>query len=136
MTGETHHGVPPDFVSRTEAEAAFLGLVLDRIDGLDVWPRELKDGTPWLLLSLDLPLNGSHIEAVARLDFMGDTVRGGYSPAFLNWDSELTAGEAGIEVSGPAGLDLTDSVETLAAETVRWFADRADGWAAEVAGIR
>jgi len=59
-----------------------------------------------------------------RLDFDERGIRGGWSPASLNWDDGVRAEEARIDVSGPDGVRyLADgaSVEDLARRAAEWF---------------
>jgi hypothetical protein len=41
---------------------------------------------------------------VLRLDFDGVEIKGGWSPACLNWDDGVRAGDAGIDTSSSEGI--------------------------------
>ncbi|MGW7532415.1 hypothetical protein [Amycolatopsis sp. NPDC054798] len=107
----------------TEAERVF-ALSLDAlVPGLDYWLHADDDGTPWLLISLDI-VEDNAVLATLRLDFDERGIRGGWSPACLNWDGEVRAEDALIELSGPDGLiHPADgaSVEDLARRAAEWF---------------
>ena len=114
----------------TEAEATFLDALLPVYLDLDVWLHEDDDGTPWLMVSHDMVV-GSHITDTLRADFDGGAVRGGWSPATLNWDSGGRAAYAEIETGPPDGLDLSGlPVTELAEATAQWFANHEQCWPA------
>lgn len=57
-----------------------------------------------------------------RIDFDGNSVRGGVSPANLNWDDGVRAADAGIDTRPPHGLEAVVTTPEEAAELVaRWF---------------
>jgi hypothetical protein len=96
-----------------------------------VWPHYDGEGRPWLLVSLDW-VKGRSIAATPRLDFAGDSIVGGYSPANLNWDDGVPAAEAGIDPSEPGGIHRVGNAEQLASAAIAWFQDRADRWEFEL----
>lgn len=115
----------PEVNPRTEAEAEFLAVLLLEQPGLDVWEHTTPEGQPWLIVSRDFSEDGK-IRDTLRLDFDGRAIRGGWSPAFLNWDDGVPAGEAGIDVGPPDGIDLQHgSPAELAEAAAAWF-DRHD----------
>lgn len=100
---------------------------LERVHpGLDYWLHEDPDGTPWMLVSLDI-MRGGVIVAAPRIDIDTNGARGGLSPAMLNWDDGVRAEDAGIDTTGlggfdePLGPDLVD-------QAALWFLDRADSF--------
>lgn len=110
---------------RTNAEAEFLAaLLLDEPPYLDVWTHTNAAGEPWLCVSLSLA-SGVAVERTLRLDFDGRCIRGGWSPANLNWDSGLPAQEAGIDTRPPDGIEVTGGSPTALAQASRdWFRAR------------
>jgi hypothetical protein len=116
----------------TGAELAFATVLNALAPGLDYWLHADGDGTPWLLVSLDL-IEGRSVRATLRLDFDDRGIRGGWSPSCLNWDDGMRAEEALIELSGPDGLVFPangSSVEDLARCAAGWFIQSKKGrWA-------
>ncbi|MBN6039632.1 hypothetical protein [Amycolatopsis sp. 195334CR] len=107
----------------TSAELAFASSLNVLVPGLDYWLHADADGTPWLLVSLDL-VEGQSIRDTLRLDFDDDGIRGGCSPSCLNWDDGVRAEEASIDLSGPDGLVVPAngaSSEDLARRVAEWF---------------
>ncbi|TDP96794.1 hypothetical protein [Labedaea rhizosphaerae] len=107
----------------TDAELAFATTLNELLPGLDYWLYADDDGTPWLLVSLDI-IDDNAVLDTLRLDFDERGIRGGWSPACLNWDSEMRAEAAGIDVSGPDGLvrqTIDSPVEDLARRAAEWF---------------
>jgi hypothetical protein len=91
----------------TAAEREFVTVIQSELGHpVDVWLNE-SDGRPWLTVSLDVVRDGGGIAATWRLDFDGDTVCGGRSPAYLNWDDGVSADEAGINMTPPRGMPRT-----------------------------
>ncbi|TWP53535.1 hypothetical protein FKR81_06175 [Lentzea tibetensis] len=90
---------------------------------LDFWLHADGDGTPWLLVSHDV-IEDRAVLATLRLDFDENGIRGGWSPACLNWDDGVRAEAAQIDVSGPDGLDLRaagHTAEEMALRAAEWF---------------
>lgn len=116
----------------TAAELTFARALNALVPGLDYWLHADDDGTPWLLVSLDL-LEGDAVRDTLRLDFDDHGIRGGWSPSCLNWDGGVRAEEALIDVTGPDGLVLPangSSVENLARRAAEWFTAPKNGrWA-------
>jgi hypothetical protein len=116
----------------TEAEIAFATSLTAMTPGLDYWLHADDDGTPWLLVSLDL-IDGNVVQSTLRLDFDGRGIRGGWSPSCLNWDDGMRAEEALIDLAGPDGLDFPgqgSSVQDLAHRAAEWFIQLKKGrWA-------
>ncbi|MGK3208471.1 hypothetical protein [Amycolatopsis sp. MEPSY49] len=107
----------------TQAELAFATSLNALLPRLDYWLHADDDGTPWLLVSLDL-IEGRTVSATLRLDFDGRGIRGGWSPSCLNWDDGVRAEEALIDLTGPDGLVFPAngaSVEDLARHAAEWF---------------
>ncbi|RSN60572.1 hypothetical protein DMH01_14825 [Amycolatopsis sp. WAC 04182] len=116
----------------TKAERVFAISLDALVPGLDYWLHADGDGTPWLLVSLDV-VEDNAVLATLRLDFDERGIRGGWSPACLNWDDGVRAEEALIELSGPDGvIHPADgaSVEDLARRAAEWFtAPKRGRWA-------
>ncbi|UGT43168.1 hypothetical protein LTV02_07190 [Nocardia yamanashiensis] len=116
----------------TAAELAFAISLNALAPGLDYWLHADDDGTPWLLVSLDL-LEGDAVRGTLCLDFDGRGILGGWSPSCLNWDDGVRAEEALIDLTGPDSLVLPadgSSVENLARHAAKWFTTPKKGrWA-------
>jgi hypothetical protein len=64
-----------------------------------------------------------------RLDFDGHRIAGGYSPGFLNWDAELRAEKAELDLGRPDGIDVTgESPSALADTAIAWFQTHIREW--------
>lgn len=105
----------------TPEERAFFGQLSGLVVDLQDWYHTDDDGTLWMLVSYDFIASGA-IHATLRVDYDGSSLRGGWSPACLNWDSGVRAADAGIETGPPEGLHL-DGVTPYeaAAATAIWF---------------
>jgi hypothetical protein len=79
---------------RTPQEQTFLANLLGS-RSLDVWLHEGSKGK-WPIVSKDCPEEGT-IRATLRLDFDGSSIRGGWSPANLNWDDGVALNEPEID---------------------------------------
>ncbi len=113
---------------RTEAENRFLATLLPGRPRLMVWPRSDVGGAPWLCVSLDFS-EGNRIQRTLRLDFDGTSLRGGWSPGFLNWDDGVRAEDAGVDTLGPDGLALdTPDADEAGRTAGRWFDDHIARW--------
>jgi hypothetical protein len=104
----------------TKDEAEFLSLLYTDRPWLDVWRHQDADGTPWLIVSHDFT-RGKHILRTLRLDFDGTAIRGGWSPASLNWDDGVRAEEAEVDWRSSEGLGRTAPVADLAQAAGEWF---------------
>jgi hypothetical protein len=71
---------------------------------------------------MDLVRQGG-IVAVPRVDFDRFDARGGYSPAYLNWDAEVRAEDAGIVTAEPPGRRFNLGPE-LVDQAAAWFGER------------
>jgi hypothetical protein len=116
----------------TEAELVFATSLNALAPGLDYWLHADDDGTPWLLVSLDL-IEGNTVQSTLRLDFDSRGIRGGWSPSCLNWDDGMRAEQALIDLTGPDALVFpTDqlSIEDLARRAAEWFTQpKKERWA-------
>jgi len=113
----------------TQFEAEFASALDRRHPGLDYWLHKDPDGTPWMVVSLDI-IRGGGIVAVPRIDIDRNGARGGHSPAMLNWDDGVRAEDAGIDTIGPGGFDEPLG-PNLVDQTALWFLDQADSFALE-----
>ncbi|GAB2794291.1 hypothetical protein [Amycolatopsis magusensis] len=120
----------------TEAELAFATSLNALVPRLDYWLHADDDGTPWLLVSLDV-IEGHAIRDTLRLDFDDSGIRGGWSPSCLNWDDGVRAEDALVDLSGPDGLLLPangSSIEKLARHAAEWFTRPKKGRWADYSG--
>lgn len=116
----------------TDAELAFAMSLNTLVAGLDYWLHNDDDGTPWLLVSLDL-VEDNAVRDTLRLDFDERGIRGGWSPACLNWDDGVRAEDALINLSEPDGLSHAAdgaSAQDLVRRAAEWFTTPRNGrWA-------
>ena len=87
----------------TQGESDFIAEVQRLVPEVQEWFLEDPDGTPWVIVSYDL-MGPSGMRDTLRVDYDGESIRGGVSPANLNWDAEVRATEAGIDLSPPNGI--------------------------------
>jgi hypothetical protein len=123
-------GEDPGGIARelTEAERAFLEALGEGPPWLDAWLYRDPDGTPWLIVTLDLLRNG-RLYKTLRVDFDGQRILGGDSPAGMNGDDGVRAVPAGIDTAGPEGIALEGhDPEELARAARAWFLRRCEGW--------
>lgn len=120
--------------ARTEAERAFLRILIERIPDIQIWFHSYPDGRPWLIASIDFT-EGKWIRDTLRLDFDGGQILGGWSPAYLNWDGGVPATEAEIDISPPEGISLSGQPpEELAIAAAEWFIRHLATYATSVRG--
>ncbi|WP_280433575.1 hypothetical protein [Nocardia brasiliensis] len=63
-----------------------------------------------------------HIRDTLRVDYDGISLRGGWSPASLNWDDGVRANNAGIVTAPPDGLRRDNVAPVRAAHVAaEWF---------------
>ncbi len=74
-----------------------------------------------MIVSHDFVVGGG-IRDTLRVDYDGSSLRGGWSPANLNWDSGVRAQDAQIDTTPPDGISM-DNVdpERAAAAAAKWF---------------
>jgi hypothetical protein len=114
----------------TAAEAEFAAELEALLPGLDYWLHADADEAPWLLVSTDFVV-ANWVRDTLRLDFDTAGVRGGWSPAFLNWDDGVRAETAGIDVAGPDGIRVSatdQSPSDLARAAAQWFVEHQRRW--------
>ena len=106
----------------TPAEAVFAAELHRRLPGLQYWLHADADGTPWLLVSLDIVKNGG-VQDTLRLDFDAAGICGGWSPSALNWDDGVRAAAVGIDRHAKDGMQYGSghSPAQLAAFAADWF---------------
>jgi hypothetical protein len=115
-------------------EVAFFQVLIERIPGADDWYHKDDDGTLWMTASYDF-VAGRAVRKTLRVDYNGQSLRGGWSPGYLNWDDGVHAETAGVDTSPPEGLRV-DGVKSphaaavIAADWFRWHLQR---WEADTA---
>jgi hypothetical protein len=118
---------------RTDAEEVFASTLRTLCSDLDVdfCFHEGADGRIWLMAYIDLVQDG-RIRDTLRLDFDERGIRGGRSPAFLDWDDGVRAEDADVDAGPPDGVDVSGdgrSPEQLACIAGEWFAGHHRRWA-------
>lgn len=78
-------------------------------------------------MSHDYSRAGAIVDTL-RLDLDGSSVKGGWSPANLNWDDGVRAVDASIAIDGSDG-HIAGDAETLAAAAGKWFDRHRASWA-------
>lgn len=102
----------------TDNERSFWHAISRRVEGLLDWYLADDDGTPWMIVSLDL----GAVLGTMRCDWDGARLVGGRSPAYLNWDAETRADAAGVVSTPPDGVDVLITDPELAADiAAAWF---------------
>jgi len=90
----------------------------------DYWLHSRSDDqSPWMLVSLTLVDEQKNLVLkTLRLDFDGGSIKGGWSPSDLNWDADVPALEAEIDLTEPDGIDKTgENPKELARLAAAWF---------------
>lgn len=101
------------------------------VPGLDYWIRGDADD-PWMCVSLDLAIDNQIVDTL-RLDVDAKGIRGGWSPANLNWDDGVRAEDAEIDIDGRDGINeqaAGRSADELASIAAQWFLDHQRRWSA------
>ena len=108
----------------TADEQAFFAELQRRLPDVQDWYHADDDGTLWMTASYDL-VQDHWIRDTLRVDYDGRTLRGGLSPACLNWDDGVRAHAAQIDTRAADGLhlDVTDPRHAAIA-TSAWFRRR------------
>jgi hypothetical protein len=105
----------------TAEESRFFGELSTRIPVLMDWYYEDADGSLWMIISHDFVVSNV-IRDTLRLDYDGRNLRGGWSPAYLNWDDGVRAADAGIDTGPPDGLHVDNvSRESAVQIAAEWF---------------
>lgn len=118
----------------TAEESLFLAELSERIPGLMDWYHEDADGSRWMIVSHDFVV-GNAVRATLRLDYDGRGLRGGWSPACLNWDDGARAADAGIDTRPPDGLHVDDVARESAVQIAAdWFAAHIAKWDPSASG--
>jgi hypothetical protein len=128
----SEHGIEWGGCGRTptEAEAEFVAVLDGLVPGLDYWLLGGDGEAAWLLVSSDFVV-GDAVRDTLRLDFDPAGIRGGWSPAFLNWDGDVRADAAGIDTTGPDGIREPAAYRSpaeLARVAADWFAAHRRQW--------
>lgn len=121
----------------TAAEAEFVAVLDGLVPGLDYWLYRGDDGAEWLLVSSDFVVGGA-VRDTLRLDVDDAGIRGGWSPACLNWDGDVRADAAGVDTTGPGGIDapaVHRSPGELARLAAEWFVGHRRGWPTRVSEL-
>jgi hypothetical protein len=118
----------------TATERTFFDELSALVPGLHDWYHDDPDGTPWMLVSHDFVVGGG-IRDTLRVDYDGKDLRGGWSPASLNWDSGVRARDAEIDTTPPDGLSRDDvEPKEAAAIAAKWFATHIAKWDPSASG--
>jgi hypothetical protein len=105
----------------TSDETRFLAPLKERVPGVDDWYHEDADGAPWMIVSYDF-VTDNVVRATLRVDYDGHSLRGCWSPAFLNWDDGVRAEGEHFDTGLPDGLIANDIGVRQAAElTATWL---------------
>ena len=108
----------------TPFETSFLAALDPRGLDLACWYHQDGDGAPWMLVSLDL-CEDDRVSRTLRIDVDESGIRGGESPACLNWDHGVRAEAAEIGLTPPGGLSMSGSdVAALGTAASAWFWER------------
>lgn len=95
---------------------------------IDDWYHADEDGTLWVIASLDFVDGTGRIHETLRADYDGTSLRGGWSPAQLNWDDGVRAANAGIDTTPPDGLRRDHVAPVRAAHAAaEWFLAHREG---------
>jgi hypothetical protein len=118
------HGACMRASSPTPDEAEFLALLKERVPDIDDWYHQDPDGTPWMIVSYDIVV-ASAVRATLRVDFDGHSLRGCWSPAFLNWDDGIRAVGERFDTGPPYGFRADEvSVSEAADLAANWLLAR------------
>jgi hypothetical protein len=133
MEEEVERGDPRE--EPTAAEADFI----ERLEAL--MPRSLefyfwqdRDGTPWMITFLSFSeMRGVDMGLVKtlRLDFDSRGVRGGWSTDNMDWDADIRAEAAGVDMNPPDGISIAASRSTsdeMARAVAAWFQRHWEEW--------
>jgi len=67
-------------------------------------------------------IDGGVVKRTLRLDYDSNAITGGWSPGLLNWDDGLRARDAGVDTSGPDGIEVSGLAPAAAARAAgEWF---------------
>ena len=80
----------------TAEQARFFAELRSRIPDLMDWYHRDADGTPWMIVSYDFVID-DRVDATLRLDYDGQGLCGGWSPAPVTADDAVRAGDIGID---------------------------------------
>jgi hypothetical protein len=112
----------------TPDERAFFDELLRHVPGLDDWYHEDPDGTLWMVASYDFVVDNC-VRKTLRLDYDGRNLRGGWSPACLNWDDGVRADDALIDTTPPDGLRIDEVSSNAAVDAASaWFKEHIERW--------
>ena len=108
----------------TQDEPHFIAEVQRLVPGVQDWYHEDADGTPWVIVSYDV-MGPNGIADTLRVDYDGTAIRGGVSPANLNWDDGVRADATGMDLAPPEGIQVADLSPIEAAQAAsEWLRRR------------
>ena len=105
----------------TSTESAFFDRLSALVPDAQDWYHADEDGTLWMTASFDDMVDGV-MAATWRIDFDGQELIGGRSPANLNWDDGVRGRATGMSLEPPDGLVAKVSSAGEAAQVAaEWF---------------
>lgn len=105
----------------TSTESVFFDRLSVLVPAAQDWYHADEDGALWMTALFDDMVDGV-MEATWRIDFDGQELVGGRSPACLNWDDGVRGRATGMSLEPPDGLVANVSSPDEAAQAAaEWF---------------